>query len=72
MFVVYPVHLQAFLQRFKCLINFLKSLLKKNKTKLKYQYRQKIAKYRGTGTTKVPTVPVSVSKKYRGTAYLWI
>ena len=62
-FVVHPVYLQAFLQRVKFLINFLKSLLK-NKTKLKYWYRQKIAKYCGTGTTKVPTVPVP--RKYRG------
>ena len=59
-FAVYPVYLQAFLQRFKFLISFLKSQLK-TKTKLKYRYRQKITKYRGTGTTKVPMVPVQES-----------
>ena len=58
------MYLQAFLQRFKFSITFVKSL-PKNKTKLKYRYHQKIAKYRGTGTTKVPTVPVP--RKYRGT-----
>ena len=62
------VYSRAFLQRFKFLITFVKSLLK-TKIKLKYRYRQKIAKYRGigTGTTKVPTVPVPVPRKYRGT-----
>ena len=34
--------------------------------KLKYRYCQKIVKYRGTSTTKVPTV--LVPRKYRGTA----
>ena len=61
-FVVYPVYSQVFLQRFKFLISFLKSLLK-NKTKLKYQYRQKnseVLRYwyhkstDGTGTKQVP------------------
>ena len=44
------VYSQAFLQRFKFLITFVKSLLK-NKTKLKYRYHNSTD---GTGTKKVP------------------
>ena len=45
---------------------FLKSVLKnKKKTKVPVRYRGTLLFFGGTGTTKVPTVPVP--KKYRGT-----
>ena len=48
---------------------FLKSVLKNfKKTKVPVRYRGTLPFFGGTGTTKVPTVPVP--KKYRGTAHL--